>query len=110
MYVLFLKKRCSNLALRTVKRAENLETGVAVIDVIDADHVRVTIRIFNERASPWLLSEKVSKICDSVVRAGSDDCGGGGATVPRFTRLVLAIRSWNQRSLGSFRRLAADCV
>ena len=27
--------------------AENMETGAAVIDVIDADEVRVTIRMFN---------------------------------------------------------------
>jgi hypothetical protein len=81
---------------------------VAVIDVIDADQVRVTIRMFNGNAHPHgPLSEKVP--CDSVLRAGSDD-HGGGSTVPRFTRLVLAIRSWNQRSLCSFRHLEADCV
>jgi|SRR5881394_1166592 len=84
---------------------------VAVIGVIDADQVRITIRMFNGNAlSPRPLSEKVSKICNSVLRAGSDHRGGGGSTVPRFTRLVLAIRSWNKRGLCSVRRLEADRV
>ena len=81
-----------------------------MIDVIDADQARVTIRMFKGNARPHTLSEKVPRNRDSVLRAASDDRGGGDSTVPRFIRLDLAIRSWNQRSLCSFRRLEADRV
>ena len=88
-------------------------TGLTIRDVlvIDAAQARVTIRMFNGNARPHdLLSENVSTIGDSVLRAGSDDRGGRGSTSSRCTWVILAIRSWNEGSLCSFRRLEADRV
>ena len=86
------------------------KSRIALIDVIDPAEVRVTIGMFNGNACPHTLSEKVPEIRDSVMRAGSDDRGRSGSTIPRFTRFVLAICSWNQGSICSFRRLEAGGV